>query len=181
VRNLSLGERMKVEIAGCLLHRPAVLFLDEPTLGLDITMQKRIRAFLAEENRRNGSTVLLTSHYMADVQALCKRVIVIHHGRLLFDGELTELTERFTSYKVLVVRLGEGNEPTPDLGRYGAVQSVDGDSVTLQIPRADAAAVTARLLAEHDVADLTIEDPPIDDVIDTVFRTESATAAEPGQ
>jgi ABC-2 type transport system ATP-binding protein len=184
VRNLSLGERMKVEIAGCLLHRPAVLFLDEPTLGLDITMQKRIRAFLAEENRRNGSTVLLTSHYMADVQALCKRVVVIHHGRLLFDGELSALTERFTSHKVIVVRLGDGHEPGADLARvmgaYGTVQTVDGDSVTLQVPRADAAAVTARLLAEQEVADLTIEDPPIDDVIDTVFRTESATAQEAG-
>jgi ABC-2 type transport system ATP-binding protein len=181
VRNLSLGERMKVEIAGCLLHRPAVLFLDEPTLGLDITMQKRIRAFLGEENRRNGSTVLLTSHYMADVQALCKRVLVIHHGRLLFDGDLTTLTERFTSHKVIVVHLGDGHEPGVDLarsmGRYGTVQSVDGDTVTLQVPRNDAAAVTARLLAEQPVADLTIEEPPIDDVIDTVFRTESITAA----
>ena len=181
VRNLSLGERMKVEVAGCLLHSPAVLFLDEPTLGLDVTMQKRIRTFLAEENRRNGSTVLLTSHYMADVQALCKRVIVIHHGRLLFDGDLTTLTERFTTHKVIVVHLGdatggsEGGDRSAALAAYGTVQSVDGDTVTLQVPRHDAAAVTARLLAEQPVTDLTIEDPPIDDVIDTVFRTESAT------
>ena len=89
VRNLSLGERMKMEIAGALLHRPKVLFLDEPTLGLDVTMQRRIRTFVAEYNRRYGATVLLTSHYMADVEALCKRVIVIHHGKLLFDGELS--------------------------------------------------------------------------------------------
>ena len=88
VRNLSLGERMKVEIVGSLLHRPQVLFLDEPTIGLDVTMQKRIRTFVAEYNRRHGATVLLTSHYMADVEALCKRVIVIHHGRILFDGPL---------------------------------------------------------------------------------------------
>ena len=91
MRNLSLGERMKVEIAGALLHRPAVLFLDEPTIGLDVTMQRRIRAFVAEYNRRYGATVLLTSHYMADVEALCKRVIVIHFGRLLFDGDLSQL------------------------------------------------------------------------------------------
>src|SRR5919199_1076720 len=89
VRNLSLGERMKVEIVGALLHRPQVLFLDEPTIGLDVTMQKRIRQFIAEYNRRHGATVLLTSHYMADVEALCKRVIVIHHGRILFDGALS--------------------------------------------------------------------------------------------
>ena len=93
VRNLSLGERMKVEIAGALLHRPQVLFLDEPTIGLDVTMQKRIRSFVAEYNQRFGATVLLTSHYMADVQALCRRVIVIHHGRILFDGGLAELAD----------------------------------------------------------------------------------------
>ena len=94
VRNLSLGERMKVEIVGALLHRPQVLFLDEPTIGLDVTMQKRIRTFVAEYNRRHGATVLLTSHYMADVEALCKRVIVIHHGRILFDGALVGLARR---------------------------------------------------------------------------------------
>ena len=94
VRNLSLGERMKVEIVGSLLHRPQVLFLDEPTIGLDVTMQKRIRTFVAEYNQRHGATVLLTSHYMADVEALCKRVIVIHHGRILFDGELSQPGER---------------------------------------------------------------------------------------
>ena len=89
VRQLSLGERMKVEVVGSLLHRPLVLFLDEPTIGLDVTMQKRIRGFIAEYNRRHGATVLLTSHYMADVVALCRRVIVIHHGRIMFDGNLS--------------------------------------------------------------------------------------------
>ena len=88
MRNLSLGERMKVEVVGSLLHLPQVLFLDEPTIGLDVTMQKRIRNFIAEYNERYGATVLLTSHYMADVEALCKRVIVIHHGKILFDGQL---------------------------------------------------------------------------------------------
>jgi ABC-2 type transport system ATP-binding protein len=98
VRNLSLGERMKVEIVGSLLHRPKVLFLDEPTIGLDITMQKRIRSFVAEYNRRYEATVLLTSHYMADVEALCKRVIVIHHGQILFDGQLARLGDRFAAW-----------------------------------------------------------------------------------
>ena len=107
VRQLSLGERMKVEIVGSLLHRPQVLFLDEPTIGLDVTMQKRIRSFVAEYNRRYDATVLLTSHYMADVEALCKRVIVIHHGRILFDGELARLGDRFAAWKTIAVDLAE--------------------------------------------------------------------------
>ena len=118
VRNLSLGERMKVEICGALLHRPAVLFLDEPTIGLDVTAQKRIRAFVAEYNQRTGATVLLTSHYMADVQALCKRVIVIHHGRILFDGALASLADQFAATKTIGVTLREGS---PDLSKYGEV------------------------------------------------------------
>src|SRR5207237_4664556 len=109
VRNLSLGERMKVEIVGALLHRPRVLFLDEPTIGLDVTMQRRIRTFLAEYNQRYGATVLLTSHYMADVEALCRRVIVIHHGHILFDGNLTDLTERFAAYKTINVTLEDAS------------------------------------------------------------------------
>src|SRR5205085_5571050 len=108
VRNLSLGERMKVEIVGAMLHRPQVLFLDEPTIGLDVTMQKRIRQFVAEYTRRHGATVLLTSHYMADVVALCKRVIVIHHGRILFDGDLSALADRFAAYKTIEVALADG-------------------------------------------------------------------------
>src|SRR5436305_1546286 len=108
VRNLSLGERMKVEVVGSLLHLPQVLFLDEPTIGLDITMQKRIRSFIAEYNVHYGATVLLTSHYMADVEALCKRVIVIHHGKILFDGQLAELTQRFGGMKTIEAVLADG-------------------------------------------------------------------------
>jgi len=108
VRQLSLGERMKVEVVGSLLHLPQVLFLDEPTIGLDVTMQKRIRSFVAAYNERFGATVLLTSHYMADVEALCKRVIVIHHGRLLFDGRLDALVDRFGAYKTIEAVLADG-------------------------------------------------------------------------
>src|SRR5437868_12673858 len=108
VRNLSLGERMKMEIAGALLHQPRVLFLDEPTIGLDVTMQKRIRSFIAEYNQRYGATVLLTSHYMADVEALCRRVVVIHRGRILFDGQLAQLTDRFAAYKTIEAVLADG-------------------------------------------------------------------------
>jgi ABC-2 type transport system ATP-binding protein len=169
VRQLSLGERMKVEIVGSLLHRPQVLFLDEPTIGLDVTMQKRIRSFVAEYNRRYEATVLLTSHYMADVEALCKRVIVIHHGKILFDGELARLGDRFAAWKTIDVELQDG---AADLSGYGEVVESDVGRVKLRVPRAETARVTARLLAEQDVADLTVEDPPIEDVIEMVFSQE---------
>ena len=153
VRNLSLGERMKVEVVGSLLHLPQVLYLDEPTIGLDVTMQKRIRSFIAEYNRRYDATVLLTSHYMADVQALCKRVIVIHHGRLLFDGQLAALSDRFAAYKTIEAVLA------------------DGERVSIRVPKAETSQATARLLAENEVSDLTVEDPPIEDVIEQVFAS----------
>jgi viologen exporter family transport system ATP-binding protein len=166
VRNLSLGERMKAELVGVLLHRPRVLFLDEPTIGLDVTMQKRVRGFVADYNRRNGATVLLTSHYMADVLALCRRVIVIHHGRIRFDGDLGALAARFSPSKTISVTVAE---PLADPGRYGELVAADGLRVVLKVDRGEASAVAARLLADHQVTDLTIEDPPIDDVIDRVF------------
>ena len=171
VRNLSLGERMKVEIVGALLHQPNVLFLDEPTIGLDVTMQKRIRTFIAEYNRRHGATVLLSSHYMADVVALCRRVIVIHHGRILFDGDLSALGGQFAAYKTIVVTL---EDPSVDLSSFGEVIGVDTDKVTIRVPKAEASRATARLLAEHTVVDLTIEDPQIEDVIERVFAQERA-------
>ncbi len=166
VRNLSLGERMKCEVAAALLHKPQILFLDEPTIGLDVTMQRRIRSFFAEYNQRNGATVLLTSHYMADVEALCNRVVVIHHGQLLFDGQLSELVQRFSPHKTIVVELeNEGS----DLSVYGeVVDGVDG-RVSLRVPTAETAQVTGRLLGEQVVLDLTVEDPPIEDVIEQVF------------
>jgi ABC-2 type transport system ATP-binding protein len=170
VRNLSLGERMKVEIVGSLLHRPRVLFLDEPTIGLDVTMQKRIRSFIAEYNRRHDATVLLTSHYMADVVALCKRVIVIHHGHILFDGDLSALADRFAAYKLIEVALADGSVP---LDQYGEVLERDGDRVKLRVPKAETPRVAARVLSEQQVADLTIEDPPIEDVIELVFAQEA--------
>ena len=171
VRQLSLGERMKVEVVGSLLHRPQVLFLDEPTIGLDVTMQKRIRGFISEYNRRYGATVLLTSHYMADVVALCRRVIVIHHGRIMFDGNLSGLSDRFAAYKTIEVALADGSS---ELGRYGDVLERDGDRVKLRVPKADTPRIAALLLSEQQVVDLTIEDPPIEDVIELVFAEGSA-------
>jgi ABC-2 type transport system ATP-binding protein len=170
VRNLSLGERMKCEIAAALLHRPSVVFLDEPTIGLDVTMQRRIRAFITEYNRRFGATVLLTSHYMADVEALCRRVVIIHRGRLLFDGDLSILVQKFTSHKTIVVQLGDCSN---DLHSYGEVLSCTDGHVTLRVPKAETAQVTERLLADLPVIDLLVEDPPIEEVIERVFAQEN--------
>src|SRR5512136_750431 len=171
VRNLSLGERMKCEIASALLHRPQVVFLDEPTIGLDVTMQRRIRAFIAEYSRRHGATVLLTSHYMADVEALCKRVIVIHHGRLLFDGELSVLVQKFTAHKTIIVQIADCEN---DLASYGQVISCKEGRFTLRIPKAETAKVTERLLADLPVIDLLVEDPPIEEVIERVFAQDNS-------
>jgi len=166
VRNLSLGERMKMEIVAALLHRPKVLFLDEPTIGLDVTMQRRIRTFIAEYNHRYNATVLLTSHYMADVEALCKRVIVIHHGHILFDGDLATLVNQFSSYKTLSLTL---QNPNAELSKYGEVVGQEDGRITLRVPKAQASQVTASLLSDFQVDDLTVEDAPVDDVIDQVF------------
>jgi ABC-2 type transport system ATP-binding protein len=170
VRNLSLGERMKCELAAGLLHRPRVLFLDEPTIGLDITAQARIRSFLQEYNRRTGAAILLTSHYMADVTALCERILIIHHGRLKYDGSLTELSRRVAPFKLIGVALGE---PCPcDLSRYGTPMPGEDDNGKqyVRVSAGEVTAITARLLAELPVHDLTIEDPPIEDVIERAFE-----------
>jgi len=176
VRNLSLGERMKCEIAGSLLHYPRVLFLDEPTIGLDVAMQRRIRAFVAEYNQRTGASIMLTSHYMADVEALCERVIVIHHGTLLYDGDLPGLVRRFSPHKTIVVELEEDAAVPGD--RLAALLPPDGEIVertavglTLRVPKAETARVASQVLTALPVADLTIEDPPIEEVIERVFAS----------
>lgn len=174
VRKLSLGERMKCELAAALLHRPKVLFLDEPTIGLDVNMQVRIRAFIAEYNRRFDATVILTSHYMADVTALCRRIIVIDHGKIIFDGDLSGLVEQSSPHKV--VRLELAHPVTKEqLATYGSVQSDDGLRVEINVPRQDTRSVAARLLAELPVVDVTIEDPPIEEVIGLMFAGHTST------
>ncbi len=171
VRNLSLGERMKCEIAAALLHRPQVLFLDEPTIGLDVTAQRRIREFIREYNHRHNATILLTSHYMADVEALCKRVVVIHHGHILFDGLLADLVKRFSPHKTIAVDL---EEPVAgvDFADFGEVISQHEGRILLRVPKLDTAKVAGRLLAALPVSDLTIEDPPIEEVIEQLFAQE---------
>lgn len=169
VRQLSLGERMKCELAASLLHRPQVLFLDEPTIGLDITAQVRIRSFLKEYNRRTGATILLTSHYMADVTALCERVIIIHLGQLKYDGGLTELSRRIAPFKLIGLDLTE--QRAVDWAAYGTlVPNTNGGKTKIQVKSEHVAQVTARLLAELPVLDLTVEDPPIEDVIERAFQ-----------
>jgi ABC-2 type transport system ATP-binding protein len=131
-------------------------------------MQRRIRSFIASYNQRYGATVMLTSHYMADVEALCRRVIVIHHGRVLYDGPLSGLVDRFATYRQISLSLSE----PADLSTYGEVVANAGTRVTLRVPKAEISLLSARLLAEQSIADLTIEEPPIDDVIERVFATE---------
>ncbi|HEU4326812.1 MAG TPA: ATP-binding cassette domain-containing protein [Roseiflexaceae bacterium] len=168
VRKLSLGERMKCELAAALLHRPKVLFLDEPTIGLDVNMQARVRAFIAEYNRRFGATVMLTSHYMADVTALCRRIVVIDQGRLIFDGDLSALVEQTAADKIIRIELVQ---PVPDtlLERYGVLMQREGLHAELRVPRVHTSQTAARLLADLELADVTIEDPPVEDLIEHVL------------
>jgi len=159
---------MKCELAASLLHRPEILFLDEPTIGVDVTMQSRIRQFVADYNQKHGATILLTSHYMADVTALCRRVVVIHHGRIMYDGDLEALAERMAPFKLIEIDL-EREPDGMDVARYGETVRRDGQKIALRVPKAETPAVTARLLAELPVLDLSVEDPPIEEVIDRVF------------
>jgi ABC-2 type transport system ATP-binding protein len=173
VRTYSLGERMKCELVAGLLYRPAILFLDEPTLGLDISMQNRLRRFVAEYNRRSGATVILTSHYMADVVALCPRVILIHEGRLLYDGGLADLSRRLAPFKLLRVALNNGhNGHPPDWPLPGDVEVVEREEgrLALRVSRDRAPAITAQLLNTLPIADLTVEDPPVEAVIDQIYQ-----------
>ena len=168
-RKLSLGERMKCELAAALLHCPKVLFLDEPTIGLDVTMQTNIRQFIAQYNERHGATVILTSHYMADVTALCKRIIVIDHGRLLYDGGLKSLSDKIAPHKLISV---EFSQPLSSqvLERYGQIVKSRPQWAKFLVLRDETSGVAARMLAELPITDVTIEDPPIEDVITNVFE-----------
>src|SRR5439155_1075539 len=152
VRELSLGERMKMELIAALLHRPQLLLLDEPTIGLDVLAQVIIQNCLKEYNATRGTTMLLTSHYMRDVEALCKRVLVISHGKLVYDGPLTGITDQFGRLKML--RLQFAAESPPDLSRYGTVSQQTGRAVTLEVDRAKVPGVLADLLGRHAVTDV---------------------------
>jgi ABC-2 type transport system ATP-binding protein len=169
VRKLSLGQRMKAELLAALLHEPEVLFLDEPTLGLDVNAQARVRQFLADYNRRTGATVLLTSHYMADITALCPRVLLIHQGSLFHDGPLDQLTLALAPERE--VRFELEHPVTADaLAGLGSLESLQGSSVHLRVPRDELTSVVAALLDRFPVIDLEVKDPPIDALIGDLFR-----------
>lgn len=168
VRALSLGERMRAGLALVLLYRPEVLFLDEPTIGLDVTAVQAMRRFIAAYSRTTGATVLLTSHYMADVETLCNRVILINKGQLAYDGALATLATTLSPYKL--VNLVVSDIAWRDWSQYGDVVASEGSSVALRVHRSEVPAVTARLLAEVPILDLAVENPPLEHVIDRVYR-----------
>jgi ABC-2 type transport system ATP-binding protein len=168
VRKLSLGERMKAELLAALLHQPQVLFLDEPTLGLDVNAQIGVREFLREYNQRTSATILLTSHYMADITALCQRAIVICEGQLIYDGSLEGLLDQFAPYREVKVELATARSPS-ELSVYGEVGAIEGPSVRWLVRRDALTATVAKILAEIDVVDLTVTDPPIEETIGRIF------------
>jgi len=168
VRRLSLGERMKCELVAALLYAPKVIFLDEPTLGLDVVSQKRIREFLQELHREDGSTIVLTSHYMQDVQELCNRVVVIDHGTVFYDGSLEDLASKDSGETLIQLVLGS-DAISDALAKFGTVVSVDGNTACLSVARAAVPAALAGILATFQVQTLSVEEPPLEDVIRRLF------------
>ena len=169
VRKLSLGQRMKCELIAALLHQPQVLFLDEPTIGLDVVAQKTMRDFIKEYNERFNATIVLTSHYMGDVKELCKRVIIINEGKILYDGLLTEIVEKFAPYKIIKADFEKMVDKDKLIG-FGEIKNYDGLYVEIQLSKEEVAKKAAKLLSSFAVADLTIEDPAIEDIIRQVFK-----------
>jgi ABC-2 type transport system ATP-binding protein len=179
VRELSLGERMKMELIAALLHSPEVLFLDEPTIGLDVVAQHNIQQFLRHYQRERRITILLTSHYMKDVAALCRRVVVIAQGRIMYDGSLAGVVDEFSSHKVLTLQFADGRVPG-DLTRYGEVVEITEPRAKLRIERKDISRVLAHVLSSHAIEDVSVEDPPLEEVIAHLFaQSESAAEEEP--
>ena len=175
MRKLSLGQRMKAELLAALLHEPAVLFLDEPTLGLDVNAQARVRDFLADYNRRTGATVLLTSHYMGDITALCPRVLLIHQGQLFHDGSLADLTQRLAPCRQVRLELADLHPPEAFAG-FGQLEAHQGHLVRLLVPRAQLAEQVAALLERFAVVDLEVSDPPVEELIGGLFRQRDSNA-----
>ncbi len=175
VRELSLGERMKLELVAALLHEPEVLFLDEPTIGLDVVAQHTIHEFLQTVQRQRAVTVILTTHYMKDVAALCERVVVVTRGSILYDGSLEQIVDRFTSHKVVTLDF-ESAPPLAQIERFGFPCEVRGPRVTLRIDRTRIAAVLPQLLADRQIRDVSVEDVPLEEIVASLFR---GAAAQP--
>jgi ABC-2 type transport system ATP-binding protein len=170
VRELSLGERMKLELIAALLHQPRVLLLDEPTIGLDVVSQKIVREFLREYNATRRTTVLLTSHYMADIQALCRRVIIIDHGAIFFDGRLDDVIDRFADFKLVTIQCVEGTSmPADSLGKFGEVVEHTSATVKLKVKRDRVIPVCKALLDGLPVNDIDIQEVPIEDIVRQIF------------
>jgi len=173
VRELSLGERTKMELIASLLHQPKVLFLDEPTIGLDVVSQKTVREFLREHNTQQKTTILLTSHYMNDIQALCQRVIIIDRGTIFFDGRLSEVVDRFAGSKLVRIQCeGAANCSAEHLGRYGKIVEQNPGNIQLEVKRDRVIAVCKALLDELPVSDIDIQEMPIEEVIRRIFARE---------
>jgi ABC-2 type transport system ATP-binding protein len=170
VRELSLGERMKLELIASLLHQPRILFLDEPTIGLDVVSQKIVREFLRAYNQTHQTTILLTSHYMADIQELCRRVIIIDHGKIFFDGRLSEVVDRFADFKLVTIHCDGANDSNDgNLAKYGEIVEKLPGSIKLKIKRDRVIVACKALLDELPVRDIDIEEVPIEDVIRQIF------------
>ena len=170
VRELSLGERMKFELIASLLHRPRVLFLDEPTIGLDVVAQKNIREFIRDYNRRTKTTILLPSHYMNDIQALCDRVVVINRGRKIFDGLLDDIVEKFSQTKLISVSFKDGGVLKDQLAVFGEVLEHSRHKAVIKVPREKVKHASNELLNQFDVDDINIEEVPIEEVIEKEFK-----------
>ncbi|MCL4338545.1 ATP-binding cassette domain-containing protein [Patescibacteria group bacterium] len=168
VRKLSLGQRMKMELIAALIHRPEVLFLDEPTIGLDVVMQKNMRDFIAQYNRRYQSTILLTSHYMSDVKELCKRVIIIDNGKIIYDGQLDRLGRKYADYKTVTV-IFEKPVDGKKFPEMGEVVSFKFPKLVLSVPRKMSKHIAAKILENYPVEDFNIEDPEVEDIVRRVF------------
>ena len=168
VRELSLGERMKMELTAALLHSPEVLFLDEPTIGLDVVAQHGIQQFLRHYQQDRRTTILLTSHYMKDVAALCQRVVIVAHGRIEYDGSLSGIVDSFSTHKVVTLQFAQG-QPLDGLDRFGRVLEIRPPRAKLRIERAAVTRTLAAILAQHSVEDVAVEDPPLEEVIAQVF------------
>ena len=168
VRELSLGERMKMELIAALLHSPEVLFLDEPTIGLDVVAQHNIQKFLKHYQQVRGITILLTSHYMKDVAALCKRVVIIAGGEIVHDGSLAGVIDRFSDYKVLTLQFADDRMPS-DLARFGKVLEIAAPRARIEVDRTLIASVLSTVLANYAIQDVSVEDPPLEDVIASLF------------
>jgi ABC-2 type transport system ATP-binding protein len=178
VRELSLGERMKMELIAALLHSPNVLFLDEPTIGLDVVAQHNIQQFLKFYQQERQITILLTSHYMKDVQALCERVVIIADGTIQYDGSLSGILDRFSTHKVVSLQLAE-DDSFEGLERIAPVERLQPPRVVFRIPRTDVPKVLSRALQEHQVVDVVVEDPPLEQIIAEVFSLAGKTASPP--